>query len=174
VNSEQTEKYTACERCGKKILEKCAIEDSGKVLCGDCVVLNTDKEVKHAEKIVKQQRKEEYQLEHKRIIKKQRQRAAYVFVTCLAIFGCVQIFNYMNRPEPVKSVHIDLKKNQETMRSLIVFAIDSYQTDHKGAAPDSLEMLIPNYIPEKLQPFLDNFTYKRNGNTTFTIEDKNE
>ncbi|WP_321531760.1 hypothetical protein [uncultured Desulfuromonas sp.] len=174
MNSDQPERYTACERCGKKILEKCAIEDSGKILCGDCVVLNTDKEVQHAEKIVKQKRKEEYQLEHKRIIKKQRQRALYVFIACVAIFGCVQIFNYMNRPEPVKSIHIDLKKNRDTMRSLIVFAIHSYQTDHKGAAPDSLDKLVPNYLSEKLQPFLENFEYKKSGNATFVIEEKNK
>ncbi len=57
----------------QKILEKCAIEDSGKILCGDCVVLNTDKEVQETERIIKQQRKEEYELERKHILKKQRQ-----------------------------------------------------------------------------------------------------
>nr|WP_320050878.1 hypothetical protein [uncultured Desulfuromonas sp.] len=166
------DQYTTCDGCGKSILVKCAIEDDGRILCGDCVVQKTDKEVKNVEELLEKERKEKYAQEKDLIVKKQRLRAVIVLIACLAVFALVQFFNQLNKPEPVSSTQIDLQSNPETLRTMITFALHDYKNDHQGKVPNSLTELTPNYLQMEIKPFLTEFIYKKTGETTFQISEK--
>jgi len=169
VVSFQPEKFVTCNCCGKSILEKCAIEDDGNLLCGDCVVKSTKKEVKQVEQNAAEVRKKEYEQARREVTRKQRQRVVGIFSLCLAIFDGVQAFNYLNRPEPVKSVHVDLSENLDTVRSIIIFALDSYRRGNGGNVPATLDELIPEYLPLKLKPYFKELSYKKISDKEFVL-----
>ncbi|WP_316348401.1 hypothetical protein [Desulfuromonas acetoxidans] len=170
MNSEQSERYITCDRCGKEILEKCAIEENDLTLCGDCVVLETTKEVHAVEKRLREQRKTEYEQTRKEVLKKQHHRTIIVFLLCLLTLSLVLIFNYFNKPQPVKHVDVDISSDLETAESLMHLGIHKFQAAHSGELPGSLKQLIPQFIPQQLQEVLENFSYQKNSDGSYHLE----
>jgi hypothetical protein len=133
------------------------------------VIKSTNKEVKQVEQNAAEVRKKEYEQARREVARKQRQRAVGVFFLCLAIFAGVQAFNYLNRPEPVKSIHVELSENLDTVRSIIVFALDSYRRGNGGNVPATLDELIPEYLPLKLKPYFKELSYKKISDKEFVL-----
>ncbi|MCD6527807.1 MAG: hypothetical protein J7K75_12530 [Desulfuromonas sp.] len=156
--NEEQEKYTVCDQCGAHILEKCAYEEDDFTLCGDCVVKQTNKEVKQAETIVNELRQEVSEQQKKEAQKQYRHRTALIFVICLLIFIAVQAFVYYSKPEPVASQKIDPQQNIYVTQSLILLAIHNYQKDHPQP-PKTLKQLVPDYLPSVFARSFSQFSY---------------
>jgi len=165
----EPEKYTKCDSCGAKILEKSAIEVDGRTLCGDCVVKNTNKDVAKVEKIAKKKRDQAYELERQAITLKQKKRGVLLLIIALAAFGVVQIVTHMNKPEPVKSISIDFSKKLPVAKSLITIGIYKYSAD-KQKLPISLNELYPQYLPTGVDSAFKYFSYKQLDDSSYELE----
>lgn len=165
----EPERYTKCSMCGANVLEKCAIEEDGKILCGDCVVKDTNKDVARAEKIAKEKREKEYELERQAIVIKQKKRGVLLLLIALAIFGAVQIITNINKPEPVKNIFIDFSKKLSVAKSLITIGIYKYTTD-KEKLPNDLNELYPNYLPTGMNSAFKHFNYIKLDDNSYELE----
>ena len=172
MNKNNEDKVISCERCGKEILEKCAIEENGQLLCGDCILLGTNREVRQAEKQAAELREQEYEQAQREVIQKQRKRTVLMMIVSLLLFVGLVMFNSFNRPEPAKSIKVNLEQNIETSQGLFLLAINKYQTAHSGSVPAKLDDLFPQYAPLPLKNTIDLFVYEKTGSTTYSLEQK--
>jgi len=163
------EKYTTCSVCGASILEKCAIEENGKILCGDCVVKDTNKDVAKAEKIAKEKRDHAYEQERRAIALKQKKRAILLFIVALIAFAIVQILMQINQPEPVKRETIDFSNKLPVAQSLINIGIYKYSADNQKL-PATLNALYPLYLPAGVDIAFAYFSYKVIDDNSYALE----
>jgi len=165
----EQEKYTHCDNCGVRILEKCAIEENGKVLCGDCIVSETKKDMAKAEKLAEEKRKKHYEQERKALVRKQKKRAAITLAVALLIFAVVQFIMQTNKPAPVKSVKIDFSQKLPVAKALITIGLQKYAAD-KQALPKNLQLLYPEYLPKGVDRAFPYFNYKKLENNLYDLE----
>lgn len=159
MTTQKIEKFVICQRCGARILEQVAIEDeNGQLLCGECLAKSTSREVRQAEEVVAKQRQEIFEQQRKEVLVQQKRRGIIALIICLLIFGAVQVFLQLNKPEPVASQSIDPQKNIYATQSLILLALHNYQKDH-ASPPQSLTQLIPDYLPAYFSEAFSQFKY---------------
>ncbi len=163
------EKYLECEGCGSSILEQCAIEEGGKLLCGDCVVLATKKEVVIAEKISKERRDKEYEIERNKIIAKKRKNGVLVLIVAIIIFIFTQWLMSINQPEPIQSIVVDYSKDLYAAKALITIGIYKYAAEMEQL-PLSLNDLSPQYVRRGLDEVFKTFSYVKLDNESYELE----
>jgi len=167
--SKEQEKYTTCDRCGARILEKSALEVDGLTLCGDCVVKQTKKEVAQAAKIATERKAEQYEAQRKALSTQRNKRALIALVVTLLVFAAAQWFMAQNKPQPVQTASIDFNKDLDSSYSLIVVALDKYVATN-GKLPPSLNELLNGYIPYPVATAFHHFKYKRVSNDSYELE----
>lgn len=167
--TQTNEKYINCESCGVSILEQCALEEDGKLLCGECIVTATKKEVAKAEKISKEKRDEEYEIERQKIIAKKKKNGVLVLIVAIIIFIFTQWLMVVNQPEPIKSIVVDYSKDLYAAKALIAIGLYKYASA-KEQLPSSLEDLSPLYIPKGLDSVFKTFRYVKKNNESYELE----
>ncbi|NCC77912.1 MAG: hypothetical protein EOM08_15950, partial [Clostridia bacterium] len=79
--------FVSCQRCGRQIEEQCAIEEDGLLLCGDCVVAQTKREVDQAEAASTKLRQQQREQQLREIRRQQGQRAVLLLLRLVAVAG---------------------------------------------------------------------------------------
>lgn len=166
---QESEKYTHCDICGATILEKCAIEENGKILCGDCVVKGTNNDVAKAEELAQEKRDKEYERERRAIVLKQKKRGIVILMIALIVFGGVQVLMQVNKPEPVQSIPVDFSRKLPVAKSLITIGIYKYSAE-KEKLPSNLNELYPKYLPTGVNSVFDDFSYIKLDDHSYELE----
>ncbi|OQY22280.1 MAG: hypothetical protein B6I37_07385 [Desulfobacteraceae bacterium 4572_35.2] len=166
---QEQQKYIDCAACGVSILEQCAIEDGGKLLCGDCIVKTTKKEVVKAEKISKEKREKEYEIERKKIIAKKKKNGVLILIVAIIIFIFTQWLMSVNQPEPIQSITVDYSKDLYAAKALITIGIYKY-TAEMERLPLTLNDLSPQYVRNDLDKVFKTFSYVRLDNGSYELE----
>lgn len=166
----EQKKYVNCQRCGASILEQCAVEDDGLLLCGDCIAKGTSKQYVEAERKAAEKRQQAYAEEHKKLAKRQKKRAIICLLLALTAFGGAQWFMAQNKPEPVKNADIDFSKDLYSAQALIVVGLDKYASI-TGKLPANLhELIIRKCVPYPVSKAFPLFKYRRIDNNTYELE----
>lgn len=166
---QEQQRYIKCDACGVSLLEQCAIEESGQFLCGDCVVRATKKEVVIAEKISKERRDKEYEIERNKIIAKKRKNGVLILIVAIIIFIFTQWLMSVNQPEPIQSIVVDYSKDLYAAKALIAIGIYKYAAE-KEQLPPSLNDLSPQYVPKGLDTVFKTFRYVKQDNEFYELE----
>lgn len=166
---QEQQRYIKCDVCGVSILEQCAIEESGQFLCGDCVVRATKKEVVIAEKISKEKRDKEYEIERNKTILKQKKRGVILFVATLVVLGITQLIAIYNQPEPLVTTKVDLETDTALANAMIISGINGYYSVHEKL-PAQLKVLAPQYISDKLFQVSKRFHYQRLNDDSYELK----
>lgn len=165
----EKEKYLECEECGSSILEQCVIEEGGKLLCGDCVVRTTKREVIIAEKISKKRRDEEYEIERNKIIAKKKKNGVLILIVAIIIFIFTQWLMSINQPEPIQSIVVDYSKDLYAAKALITIGIYKYAAEMERL-PLTLNEISPQYVPKGLDKAFKTFKYVKQSNESYELE----
>ena len=166
--SQEQERYTHCDRCGKRILEQCAIEQDGLTLCSDCVMKETNRDVGIAEKKAAEVRKKTYEIERKETLNKQKKRAIIVFIVAIVVFGATQWFMVQNRPEPTPANTVDIKTDLPLANAMIVAGINKYFSSNKKV-PNNLKELSPQYMSKALLKVVNRFEYLKLNDQSYEL-----
>ncbi|MGD9848735.1 MAG: hypothetical protein AB7T15_06610 [Desulfuromonas sp.] len=152
--------FVSCQRCGRQIEEQCAIEEDGLLLCGDCVVAQTKREVDQAEAASTKLRQQQREQQLHEIRRQQGQRAVLLLLLALAGLLLAQWVTHSNRPEPVASQKFVPTENLTTTQAFLVLALHQYRQDHAERLPERLDQLVPCYLTEDYRPILPRFRYQ--------------
>ncbi|MBW2187648.1 MAG: hypothetical protein JRG71_15045 [Deltaproteobacteria bacterium] len=166
---QEQQRYIKCDVCGVSILEQCAIEESGQSLCGDCVVRATKKEVVVAEKISKERRDKEYEIERNKIIAKKKKNGVLILIVAIIIFIFTQWLMSVNQPEPIQSIVVDYSKDLYAAKALITIGIYKY-TAEMERLPLTLNDLSPKYVRKGLDKVFKTFSYVKLDNESYELE----
>ena len=163
------EKYITCDRCEAKILENCAIEEDGLMLCGDCIVKNAKKDVAIAAKKAATMRKEIYDTERKALVLKQKKRGLIILFIAIVAFAGTQWFVQQNKPVPIKNANINYATNLHAAHALITIGLYDYMVKN-NQLPDSLQRLHPDYLPLGVNTAFKSFKYKKIDTESYELE----
>lgn len=166
---QEQQHYIKCDACGTSVLEQCAIEEDGQLLCGDCIVNETKKEVVEVEETTKKRRQQEYDVERKKIIARQKKKSILILVIVLIIFGLTQIIMTLNQTAPVESVAIDYVQDLNSAKALITIGLYRFAAE-QNKLPASLKELSPKYVPQGVDMSFSYFYYKKESNDVYELE----
>jgi hypothetical protein len=162
--------FVTCQRCGRQIEEQCAIEEDGLLLCGDCVVAQTKREVDQAEAASAELRQQHREQQLRAIRRQQGQRAVLLLLLALAGLLLAQWVVHSNRPEPIASQKFVPTENLTTAQAFLVLALHQYRQDHSGRLPERLDQLVPCYLAEDYRPILPRFCYQPLTTDSYRLE----
>lgn len=163
------EKYVECSVCGTSILEQCAIEEHGQLLCGDCIVNETKKEVFVAEEAKKNKREEEYEAERKNIATLKKKKSLLILIVALLIFCLTQLFLNLNQTAPTPSRAVDYTQDLSSAKALITIGLYKFAAE-KGKLPKALKELSPEFVPLGVETAFTFFYYKKQSDDIYELE----